>query len=103
MDLFEALAVLKYDLLDLKRQWKNYLSKSKLISLPSKSLPNIHSENTPRESVKEEIVNDEPSLDVTFDKIDLEYYNYLLQDVAIESTSIYMQMSAMLDQVRIYF
>lgn len=87
MHLFEDIACLMYDLLDAKRQWKNYETKMQLLGIPDEAVP-----LSPKSEIEEPCSVERPQVDTRF-------YEDVLSGLPQETISVETMMHAMLDQV----
>ncbi|RTG90169.1 uncharacterized protein DC041_0006870 [Schistosoma bovis] len=113
--MFNEISTILYDLIDFRRQWKNYLEHIKVIHLPicppllnendsvssnqllkmSKPAIGLHPDNLDKTAIKSEDCGDI----LAEDFVDMRFYNEILQGLPIESTSVELILHAVLEQV----
>ncbi|XP_033120508.1 sperm-associated antigen 17-like [Anneissia japonica] len=104
--LFEDIACMMYDLLDLKRQYLNYRANMKLLTIPcpnapaAPSVPDMQSSvSLPPTSLQQ--MQGEPLLEQKekLSEVDMRYYNEMMNSLPHESVSVPLMLHCMLEQV----
>ncbi|CAH8550328.1 unnamed protein product [Schistosoma rodhaini] len=113
--MFNEISTILYDLIDFRRQWKNYLEHIKVVHLPicppslnendsastkqllkmSKPAIGLHPDNLDKPAIKSEDCGDL----LAEDFVDMRFYNEILEGLPIESTSVELILHALLEQV----
>ncbi|XP_018650889.1 hypothetical protein Smp_162670 [Schistosoma mansoni] len=113
--MFNEISTILYDLIDFRRQWKNYLEHIKVVHLPicppllnendsasskqllkmSKPAVGLHPDNLDKPAIKSEDCGDL----LAEDFVDMRFYNEILEGLPIESTSVELILHALLEQV----